>query len=406
MKNKQGITIAALIIAIVGLSIGFAAFANTLTISSSASVNPDPTSMNVVFSSSSTSAQINPITPTKNLDNVTNFTATNATITGADYRTLNNVSAAFTEPGQTVTYNLYVYNAGSYKAYLNELNMGTKTCSIVENQEHPEQEATESLKNAACNGISISVSIDNVTLTSSGSLNNMELNVDSSKPVQIVISYASGSAYVDGPISVSFGNITFNATSAPISSGGQGGNEQGGGQSGQEQQSTPVAGTYTGFVGDISEIVLNNDGTASIQVPGEGTFPITYTYDSTNSIVTLIGLEEDTPMNYTQVENNKVLSTDMFGSLTVLTTNGSNGLTLSATYTCQNNEGEATATFNTDGRMNFASESNDYFVLGNTIYSLKNGEIDERSIMITNDNFETLYGSEDTLHEHPCTRQS
>ena len=225
MKNKQGITIAALIIAIVGLSIGFAAFANTLTISSSASVNPDPTSMNVVFSSSSSSAQYNSITPTKNINDVTNFTATNANITGADYRTLNNVSAAFTEPGQSVTYNLYVYNVGSYKAYLNELNMGTKTCSIVENQEHPEQEATESLKNAACEGISIAVKIDNVTLTSSGSLNNMELNVDTSKPVQIVISYASGSAYVDGPISVSFGNITFNATSAPISSGSQGGNE-------------------------------------------------------------------------------------------------------------------------------------------------------------------------------------
>jgi len=236
MKNKQGITIAALIIAIVGLSIGFAAFANTLTISSSASVNPDPTSMNVVFSSSSSSAQYNSITPTKNLDNVTNFTATDATITGADYRTLNNVSAAFTAPGQSVTYNLYVYNAGSYKAYLNELNMGTKTCSIVENQEHPEQEATESLKNAACEGISITVKIDNVTLTSSGSLNNMELDVESSKPVQIVISYASGSAYVDGPISVTFGNITFNATSAPISSGSQGGNEQSGGQ--EEPQQT------------------------------------------------------------------------------------------------------------------------------------------------------------------------
>ena len=230
MKNKQGITIAALIIAIVGLSIGFAAFANTLTISSSVSVNPDPTSMNVVFSSSSSSAQTDPITPTKNINDVTNFTATNATITGADFRTLNNVSAAFTEPGQSVTYNLYVYNTGSYKAYLNELSMGEKVCSIVENQEHPEQEATESLKNAACNGISISVSIDNVTLTSSGSLNNMELNVDSSKPVQIVISYASGSAYVDGPISVSFGNITFTATSAPTSSGSQSGNEQSGGQ--------------------------------------------------------------------------------------------------------------------------------------------------------------------------------
>ena len=261
MKNRQGLTIAALIIAIVGLSIGFAAFSNTLTISSSASVNPDPTSMNVVFSSSSSSAETNPITPTKNLDNVENFTATNATITGADYRTLNNVIAAFTAPGQNVTYNLYVYNAGSYKAYLNELNMGTKTCSIVENQEHPEQEATESLKDAACNGISITVKIDNVTLTSSGSLNNMELDVDTSKPVQIVISYASNASFVDGPISVSFGNITFNATSAPISSGSQDG--------GQAAPTYSVGDTYNGdFISTQQGVLTGYNGNGgSITIP-------------------------------------------------------------------------------------------------------------------------------------------
>ena len=50
MKNRQGITIAALIIAIVGLSIGFAAFSNTLTISSSATVNPCDENFIVQFS--------------------------------------------------------------------------------------------------------------------------------------------------------------------------------------------------------------------------------------------------------------------------------------------------------------------------------------------------------------------
>ena len=41
MRRNQSVTIAALIIAIVGLSIGFAAFSNTLTIRSSATVTPD-----------------------------------------------------------------------------------------------------------------------------------------------------------------------------------------------------------------------------------------------------------------------------------------------------------------------------------------------------------------------------
>ena len=57
MRNKQGITIAALIVAIIGLSIGFAAFANTLTISSSASVTPDSSNFRVVFSKVSSSEQ-------------------------------------------------------------------------------------------------------------------------------------------------------------------------------------------------------------------------------------------------------------------------------------------------------------------------------------------------------------
>ena len=50
MKNRQGLTIAVLIVAIVGLSIGFAAFSNTLTISSSASVNPSDENFIVQFS--------------------------------------------------------------------------------------------------------------------------------------------------------------------------------------------------------------------------------------------------------------------------------------------------------------------------------------------------------------------
>ena len=247
MKNKQGITIAALIIAIVGLSIGFAAFSNTLTISSSASVNPDPTSMNVVWSSSSSRAETNSITPTKNITDVTNFTATNATITGEDFRTLNNVSAAFTEPGQTVTYNLYVYNAGSYTAYLTNLAFGNKICTAVP-QQNASDTATNTLVQAACNGISISVKIGAETLTSSWSLNNQALAPNTSAPAQVVITYAAGSSYVDGPMSVTFDNITFDASTV------QGSSQQGG-----ENEPTPVTPTYSvgdTYTGDFISITI------------------------------------------------------------------------------------------------------------------------------------------------------
>ena len=211
MKNKQGITIAALIIAIVGLSIGFAAFSNTLNISSSANVNPENT-MNVVFSSSNSDAETDPIVPTLNPNNVTGFTSTNGTIVESG-RTLSNLSAAFTAPGQSVTYNLYVYNDGPYVAYLTDLTMGSISCDAIP-QQNESDNATDSLVDAACEGMSVSVTIGTVTLTSSGSLNNQSLQANGGYvDASVTISYAEGSSYVDGPMSVTIGDITFTASS-------------------------------------------------------------------------------------------------------------------------------------------------------------------------------------------------
>ena len=53
-RSAKIIAIVALCIAIVGLSIGFAAFSSNLTISSSANVKPDPSSFDVNFSTSNT----------------------------------------------------------------------------------------------------------------------------------------------------------------------------------------------------------------------------------------------------------------------------------------------------------------------------------------------------------------
>ena len=211
MKNKQGITIAALIIAIVGLSIGFAAFSNTLNISSSANVNPENT-MNVVFSSSNSDAETDPIVPSLSPNNVTGFTSTNGTIVESG-RTLSNLSAAFTAPGQSVTYNLYVYNDGPYVAYLTDLTMGSISCDAIP-QQNESDNATDSLVEAACRGMSVSVTIGETTLTNSGSLNNQSLQANGGYVnASVTISYAEGSSYVDGPMSVTIGDITFTASS-------------------------------------------------------------------------------------------------------------------------------------------------------------------------------------------------
>ena len=51
-KSYKIIAIIALLLGIVGVTLGYAAFSSTLTISSSAEVKPDPSTFNVDFSSS------------------------------------------------------------------------------------------------------------------------------------------------------------------------------------------------------------------------------------------------------------------------------------------------------------------------------------------------------------------
>jgi len=237
MKNKQGITIAALIIAIVGLSIGFAAFSNTLNISSTASVNPDASNLKVVFANNTDVNNLN-TNPVQVFSASTGASGTPGTINNEAQNgpALTGLKASFTQPGQSVVYKLNVVNAGKLKAYLTDIVFGTtgnpaKTvlCTVAtkdsNNQDIPvANQATDTLVQSACNGISISVKIGELDAkTASGSLNNLELNVAGYKEVIITISYASGSAYVDGPMNVAFGDIEINAASVGAQS--QGGSE-------------------------------------------------------------------------------------------------------------------------------------------------------------------------------------
>ena len=137
--------------------------------------------------------------------------------------------AKFTEPGQTVKYNtnLYVYNAGSLQAQLTGITYNNvaqhssyRKCTAVDylsdnDDTNDHLQATQSLVNDACNGISISVRVGNATTNPSNtSLKYQILNTESSLPVEITITYAQGSAYADGPFDVTFGDIVINATSA------------------------------------------------------------------------------------------------------------------------------------------------------------------------------------------------
>ena len=212
-KKTQVIAIVALVIGIVGLSIGFAAFSSVLNIQTSADVKPDSSTMNVDFSSAEDKVEIAEITPVATPNTLT---TTNGVIDNSGDPTILNLSATFTEPGQSVVYKFYAYNAGELKAYLKSIVFGnvagqntTKVCTAAEG-------TTNALVQKACEKISVKVKVGNELETSTGkaSITGHDLAKGTGELVTVTLEYEAGAERADGNFTVSFGDITLNYSSA------------------------------------------------------------------------------------------------------------------------------------------------------------------------------------------------
>ena len=210
-RSTKIIAIAALLVGVVGLSLGFAAFSNTLTISSSAEVSPDDTTFNVDFSATS-SGEVStaPVTPVLTPANVTGFTATDGTIDNSSDPTITGLHATFTEPGQKAVYTFSAKNIGEYIAYLKSITFAnvsgessTKVCT-------PGTGTTAALVNAACEDITLSIKVGDeaVTTGSVASITNHSLAIGANDPIIVTIEYATGGHRADGDFTVAFGDIT------------------------------------------------------------------------------------------------------------------------------------------------------------------------------------------------------
>ena len=204
-RSAKIIAIVALCVAIVGLSVGFAAFSNELTINSNATVSPNASDFDVNFSTSNTGEQDGTVSGV----GTNSATAENATIDNSNSPTITGLKANFTEPGQKVTYSFYSHNAGKYVAYLNNFTYAnvsgktaTKVCTAGVNTD-------ATMVEAACNGISVSVKVGSETYTGSmDSITNHSLGLDGYEEVVVTIEYASDASRADGDFEVAFGNIT------------------------------------------------------------------------------------------------------------------------------------------------------------------------------------------------------
>ena len=218
-RKARFVAIIALLVGVIGLSIGFAALSNTLTISSSAEVTVDSSTFNVDFSSSSSgsTASTSPVTPTLTPSNgPAAFTATNGSInnSGASSAAITNLHVTFTEPGQKATYTFYTKNVGALQAYLTNVTFASpvKTCTAKTG-------TTQTLVDSACAGISLKLTLGSEVFTAStaraafATATAHDLAVGANETVTVEIEYASGSAQADGDFDVAFGDITLSYSS-------------------------------------------------------------------------------------------------------------------------------------------------------------------------------------------------
>ena len=226
MEKDRGakiIAIIALLVGIVGLSVGFAAMTANLKITSSAAVTPAATDFKVQFST--TESTVSGETGTVNTSNTSGgATGDAATFTNGNAEsTLSGVKANFTEPGQSVTYSLYGVNAGKYVAYLNSITFDNYSSGNAFKVCTPGNETTASTVNAtapetaACDGISLKISVGSltdVTPETSGisSISSHSLaplgEANNSEIITVTITYEANAKRADGDFTVNFGDIT------------------------------------------------------------------------------------------------------------------------------------------------------------------------------------------------------
>lgn len=211
-RSSKMIAIAALLVAIVGLSLGFAAFSNTLTISSSANVKPNDDTFSVDFSSSNTVLATDKIVPTVNPSTIT---ATDATIDNSSDPTISGLSATFSEPGQSATYTFYANNNGEYDAFLKSITYANvsgessfKVCTAGTG-------TTDTLVQAACDDIIISVKVgtEAETTGSLASITKHSLLKSKFEEITVKIEYVANGNRADGDFSVNFGDISLTYSS-------------------------------------------------------------------------------------------------------------------------------------------------------------------------------------------------
>ena len=220
-KQSKIMAIVALCVSIVGLTLGFAAFSNTLTISSSATVSPDSSDFNInAYGIENWTADY----PTYDMFTSNSISkprlggsksATTAKISdNGKAITISDLSVEMIEPNNDVVYSFLIKNEGEYTAYL-DTTLFDEMYNGMGGQCTPGKDATKELVDGACDYISMISWLegsDGATISSAG---DYELAKGDYIVLTIVIGYSDvdGVVRADGDFSVTFDDMNLSFTS-------------------------------------------------------------------------------------------------------------------------------------------------------------------------------------------------
>lgn len=195
-RSTKIIAVVALVVAVIGLSIGYAAFATTLTISSAAHVSPG-NNMDVVFQTTAgeENTTVAGVLAGPGAGTDSNFKADPLTI---NEQTATGIKAYFTEAGQSVTYTFKVTNKTENAAYLNSvvINPTPSSCTA-------ETGTTQALVDKDCDNVTLSVKVGSTLFDASA---QPKTTLTTSEPVVVTVTFA-GADNADGDFSVAFDDI-------------------------------------------------------------------------------------------------------------------------------------------------------------------------------------------------------
>ena len=215
-RQMKILSIIALVVAIAGMTLGFAAFSTTLSISSSASVTPNSDDFKITiygikdssfydtFADNNYAYTDSDISDSYGVALDSDATSTTASIDNVSH-TISNINASFSNEGD-VQYAFIIKNEGKYDAYLDLTNKKTGNDMVVLLNKNciAKDGATESLVASACDGVQADIGFFNKENGTFISTTESYYKIASGDDALFTVMMNYSGPFADGPFDVEF----------------------------------------------------------------------------------------------------------------------------------------------------------------------------------------------------------